>query len=61
VAASVAGGRPHPTDPGRGRGAGDRLVRRKTLAASTRRFGRSPQGDAKAADGHETAPEAVNA
>ena len=41
VAAGVAGVRPHPADPRSGRGAGDRLARRKTLTASTRRFGAS--------------------
>ena len=43
-----------------GRGAGDRLARRKTLAASARRFGRA-QGNAEAADGLAPATEAVNA
>ena len=41
VAAGVDGVRPHPADPRSGRGAGDRLARRKTLTASTRRFAAS--------------------
>ena len=60
VAAGVDGVRPHPVDPCGGRGAGDRLARRKTLAASARRFGGPPQGNAEAADGLAPATEAVN-